>query len=90
MVIFLSLMKVIDTLRKKIELRDWILNELEKYEEKFGLDSKEFAIKWQKGEIPEPDNHELLEEFLEWDALVEALEKIEEELKEIEKRIKES
>jgi len=86
----LSLIKEIDVIKKKIALRDWILKELKKFEEKYGMTTKDFVKGWRGGAIPEPEDHILLEEFLEWDALAESLEKVEKELKELEKRIRES
>jgi len=54
------------------------------------MTTKEFKEKWVSNEIPEPEDHELLEEFLEWEGLSESLQNVENELNEIEKRIKES
>ncbi|MGQ4915224.1 MAG: hypothetical protein ACP6IU_10865 [Candidatus Asgardarchaeia archaeon] len=86
----MALLEEINALKKKISLREWLLNELKKYEKKYGMSTASFVKKWRSGSIPEPEKHELLEEFLDWDALAESLEKVEHELKEIEKRIKES
>lgn len=52
--------------------------------------TKNFVEKWQSKRIPEPENHVLLEEFLEWEGLSESLQNVDNELKEIEKRIREN
>ena len=54
------------------------------------MTTREFVEKWKSKEIPEPEDHILLEEFLEWEGLFESLQNVEDELKQIEKRIKES
>ncbi|MFO8019043.1 MAG: hypothetical protein R6U96_10430, partial [Promethearchaeia archaeon] len=60
------------------------------FESKFGMKTKRFVEKWNAKEIPEPEDHQLLEEFLEWQGLFESLQDVENELNAIEKRIKES
>lgn len=84
------LIEEIESLKKKIDLRDWILMELKKFENKFGFSTDDFVEKWQSRKIPEPEEHSLLEEFLEWEGLVESLNKVENELMDLENRIKES
>jgi len=59
-------------------------------ESKYGMLTKNFVEKWQSKRIPEPENHVLLEEFLEWEGLSESLQNVDKELKEIEKRIREN
>ena len=86
----MTIIEKIDTLKQKISLRDWLLLELKKLEDKFGLSTNEFIDKWKKNTIPEPEDPDTLEDFLEWEGLFESLEKVEKELKEFEKRIKES
>ncbi|MHA1488951.1 MAG: hypothetical protein ACTSRI_04775 [Promethearchaeota archaeon] len=86
----MTLIEEIDTIQKKFILREWVLRELKNFESKYGMTTKDFVEKWTSNEIPEPEEHVLLEEFLEWDGLFESLQKVENELKEIEKRIKES
>ena len=54
------------------------------------MTTKEFVKKWTSNEIPEPEDHVLLEEFLEWEGLFESLQNVENELRDIEKRIKSS
>ncbi|KKM95454.1 hypothetical protein LCGC14_1188030 [marine sediment metagenome] len=88
--ISMTLIEEIDIIKKKIDLREWVLEELTIFESKYGMTTKEFKEKWVSNEIPEPEDHKLLEEFLEWEGLSESLQNVENELKEIEKRIKES
>lgn len=86
----MTLIEEIDLLKKKIDLREWVLGELKPFESKYGMTTREFVEKWTSKEIPEPEDHILLEEFLEWEGLFESLQNVEDELKQIEKRIKES
>jgi len=86
----MTLIEEIDTIQKNFNLREWILSELQNFESKYGMTTKDFVEKWISNEIPEPEDHVLLEEFLEWEGLANSLQKVENELKKIEKRIKES
>ncbi len=86
----MTLIEEIDVIKKKGNLREWVLGELNNFESKYGMTTKEFIVKWRSREIPEPEENTLLQEFLEWEGLSESLQKVENELKEIEKRIKES
>jgi len=86
----LTTIEEINEIKKKIRLREWLINDLEKFESKFGLSTKEFVEKWRLKKIPEPEDHTVLEEFLEWEGLSESLEKVDNELKDIENRIRES
>lgn len=86
----MTLIEEIDLIRKNIDLRDWILDALKKFETKFGLSTDDFIEKWKSQKIPEPEEHTILEDFLEWEGLVESLKKVEDELRELENRIRES
>jgi len=86
----MTLIEEIDKIQKKISLREWVLSELKNFESKYGMITKDFIEKWTSNEIPEPEEHDLLQEFLEWEGLSISLQKVESELKKIEKRIKES
>ena len=86
----MTLIEELEIIKKKIKLREWIISELKAFEEKYGMTSKDFVEKWRSNGIPEPEEHSLLEEFLEWEGLTESLQKVEKELNQIEKRIKES
>jgi hypothetical protein len=86
----MTLIEESNIIKKKINLREWILSELKIFETKYGMETNDFINKWRSNKIPEPEDHKLLAEFLEWEGLFESLEKVEIELNEIEKRIKES
>ena len=86
----MTLIEEIDGIKKKINLREWVLGELKIFESKYGMTTSDFVEKWISNKIPEPEDHVLLEEFLEWEGLAESLLNLENELKEIEKCIKES
>lgn len=80
----MTIIERINFIKERISLREWLLNELNKFEKKYGMKTVEFVSKWLTRSIPEPEEHEILEEFLEWEGLAESLEKVEKELKEIE------
>ncbi len=86
----MSILKELDMIKKKISLRDWLLERLKKFEARYGMSTKDFLEKWRSGKIPEPENNEQLEDFLEWEGLADSLAEVEEELIEIEKRIRKS
>jgi len=86
----MTLIEELDKIQKKFNLREWVLSELKNFESKYGMITKDFIEKWTSNEIPEPEEHALLQEFLEWEGLSISLQKVESELKKIEKRIKES
>jgi len=86
----MTLIEESNIIKKKINLREWLPGELNKFEAKYGMETNDFINKWRVNKIPEPEDPELLAEFLEWEGLFESLEKVEIELNEIEKRIKES
>ncbi|MHA1271930.1 MAG: hypothetical protein ACTSQS_00685 [Promethearchaeota archaeon] len=83
----MTLIEKIDKIKKKLNLKEGILKELGKLEEKYGIETKVFLEKWKSNTIPEPEDFEILEEFLKWEGLAETLIKVEKELKEIEQRI---
>ena len=86
----MTLIEELEVIKKKIDLRDWIMGELGRFEVKYGISTNEFTEKWKLKKIPEPDDYKILEDFLEWDGLSESLENVDKELKELEKHIKES
>jgi len=79
-----------DILKKKISLRNWLLERLKKFETRYSMSTKKFLEKWRSGKISEPESNEQLEDFLEWEGLANSLAEVEEELIEIEKRIRKS
>ena len=86
----MTIFEVIDEIKEKIDYRNWVLTELKRFEAKYGLITVDFIEKWQTNKIIEPEDHITLEEFLEWDGLAESLTKVENELKELEDRIRAS
>ncbi len=61
--------------------RKWLLSELKRFEEKYGMDSEEFIRSWREGLIPEPDDPEVHGDFMVWEALVEELVTVESKLR---------
>jgi len=86
----MTLIEEMDIIKKKFSLREWVLGELKEFELKYGMTTKDFVEKWISNEILDPEDHVLLQEFLEWEGLAESLDNVENELRAIEKRIKES
>ena len=73
----------IEALERLVLRRRWILEELKRLEEKYGMSSREFWEKWAKGLIPEPLDPEVHGDFTIWSGLVEELERVEKELKKL-------
>lgn len=86
----MTLIEELEVIKKEIDLREWIMGELKRFESKYGISTNEFTEKWKLKRIPEPDDYKILEEFLEWDGLSESLERVDKELKALENQIKES
>jgi len=68
-------------LEELILRRRWLIAEIKKFEEKYGISSRDFYEKWRKGLLPEPLNPEVHGDFMIWYGLIEELNKVEEELK---------
>jgi len=60
--------------------RRWLLRELKNFEERYGMPTGEFVEAWRRGEIPEPEDPDLLAEFMSWETLYEALRRLEERI----------
>ncbi len=75
---------ILSVIRKKLDLKEWTLKELNLKEQVFGMTTKEFVEKWRAGVIPEPEDSNLLADFQEWDGLAETFEEVEGELKRVE------
>ena len=73
--------KLLEELEELVLRRRWILRELKRFEEKYGMDSREFYEKWVKGLLPEPEDPEVHGDFMVWQGLVEELHSTEEKLK---------
>jgi len=74
--------KVVDAVERLLARRRWLLEELRRFEEKYGVTSREFYEAWRKGLIPEPSDPEVHGDFTVWAGLVEELEELEKELPE--------
>ncbi len=68
-------------LEELILRRRWLIIEIKKFEEKYGISSKDFYEKWSKGLLPEPKDPEVHGDFMIWYGLIEELNNVEEELK---------
>jgi len=77
--------QVVDAVERLLAKRRWLLMELQGFEEKYGMKSREFYEAWRKGLLPEPEDPEAHGDFTVWAGLVEELEELEKELEEIEK-----
>ena len=65
---------------KLLERFRFVLEELKRFEERFGMSSEEFYRKWTNGEIPEPADPHLLAEYLTWQDLIEELEELKQKI----------
>jgi len=72
--------QVIDIVEKLLARRRWLLGELRRFEEKYGMSSREFYEAWRRGLLPEPEDPEVHGDFTVWAGLVEELEELEKEL----------
>ena len=77
-----SMLRLVEEL---VSRRCWLLGEIKKFEEKYGMNSSDFYEKWSKGLLPEPLDPEVHGDFMIWYGLIEELYRVEEELK---KRLK--
>ena len=68
-------------LEELILRRRWLAAEIKKFEEKYGMSSRDFYEKWSKGLLPEPLDPDVHGDFMIWYGLIEELNKVEEELK---------
>ncbi|MHA1798806.1 MAG: hypothetical protein ACTSVY_10220 [Candidatus Helarchaeota archaeon] len=86
----MTLTEELSELKKKITLREWLLEQLKECEAKYGLTTESFIKKWKAGKLPEPEENDVLEDFLEWEGLSESLEQLESELRVFEKHTREN
>ncbi len=71
---------IIDVLEKLLARRRWVLQELRRFEERYGMSSEEFVKAWRDGRIPEPEDPDLLADFLTWEGLYEELRRLEKQI----------
>ena len=72
---------MLEILEELILRRRWLIAEIKKFEEKYGISSRDFYEKWSKGLLPEPIDPEVHGDFIIWYGLIEELNNVEEELK---------
>jgi len=72
---------VIDRVEELIDRRRWLRQQLAELEHRYGMSTQEFIASWSSGELPEPEDPDLLSDFLTWEALAGELEQVEEELR---------
>ncbi len=62
--------KIDDILLSALESRlEQYSREILKFEEKYGMSFKEFAEKWDKGEIKDKHSYEVESDFIDWEML---------------------
>ncbi|BES82384.1 hypothetical protein PABY_19510 [Pyrodictium abyssi] len=52
-----------------LEEGDWVEKLVRRFEERYGMPTEEFLEAWRRGEIPEPEDPDLLADFMEWEVL---------------------
>jgi len=67
-------------LEELVARRKWLLSEIRRFEERYGMSSAEFIESWREGLIPEPEDPEVHGDFLAWEALIEELREVGERL----------
>ncbi len=71
----------LEDIEKLVLKRKWILSELKRLEEKYGMSSEDFIRSWKEGLLPEPEDPEIHGDFVVWEALIEELGKVEDKLR---------
>ena len=71
----------LDRVEGLIDRRRWLRQQLAELERRYGMSTQEFVASWSSGELPEPEDPDLLSDFLRWEALASELRKVEEELR---------
>ncbi len=74
-------MKFIEAIEKLLARRRWILEQLEFFEKKYNMNTREFINAWKKGSLPEPEDPDTHGDFMVWEGLYDELVKVEKELK---------
>ena len=72
---------MINRVEELISKRKWLRQQLAELEHRYGMSTQEFIASWSSGELPEPEDPDLLSDFLRWEALAGELEQVEEELR---------
>ncbi|HDJ25690.1 MAG TPA: hypothetical protein ENF34_00015 [Candidatus Bathyarchaeota archaeon] len=76
-----ALEAVVSRVEELINRRKWLRQQLAELEHRYGIKTHEFMASWSSGKLPEPEDPDLLSDFLRWEALASELEKVEEELR---------
>ena len=72
--------EALEEVEELLARRRWVLRELRRFEERYGMSTEEFVVAWRSARIPEPEDPELHGDFMAWDALAEELEQLEKKL----------
>ena len=80
---------VLEVVEELVMKRRWLLDEVKKFERKYGIDSQDFYEKWSNGLLPEPDDSEIHGDFVIWYGLIEELHRVEQELRKMLKELPE-
>nr|MDO8044882.1 hypothetical protein [Candidatus Baldrarchaeota archaeon] len=75
--------KAIKALEKLIAKRKWLLKRIKENEQKYGMSTEEFLERWKTGILPEPEDPDILADFLGWEVDAEELKRVENELKKL-------
>jgi len=70
----------IEQAKELISKREWLRQRLTELEHRYGMSTPEFLARWSSGELPEPEDPDMLSDFLRWEALAGELREVEEEL----------
>lgn len=73
-------MTVRDALKHRLEN---VEEEIEEFEEKYGVSFEKFEEKWNSGEVEDRNSYDVESDFWEWEGLVTRKERIEEGLEKI-------
>jgi len=63
----------LEEIKRLVESINWVCEQLRKLEEKYGMSTEEFISKWRSGNIPEPKDVNIADDFITWDGLYEIL-----------------
>jgi len=75
-----ALEEAVEEVEELLAKRRWVLRELRRFGERYGMSTEEFIEAWRSARIPEPEDPELHGDFIAWEALAEELEQLEKRL----------
>ena len=76
-----ALEAIVGQVEELIKRRKWLRQQLAELEHRYGMGTHEFMTSWSSGKLPEPEDPDLLSDFLRWEALAGELETVEKELR---------